>query len=427
MEDHPTPEDLRAFAEGELPKSRAHEVLTHFLRGCETCRGEAAGLLNLIRIRRGPRLTTPEQLHAYDEAFDRVFAVLGAGTAGKLQALAGVPADLQGPQLVEALLQQVWSLRHTRSPEMVRIGRLAVLAADGLDSRTYGERPLADLRCRAWAELGNAYRIMEAFGRSEEALSHAAGLLAHGTGDPLLEARVCDFEASLDSARGRFDRALRRLEDVFAIHRGRGDRHLAGRALLSMAICTGHAGRPWQALRLAEESLRLLDAAADPGLHAIALYNLLCFLVECRRPGQAREVLEAHRPRLIENGIPPLQLRWIAARIEAALGDPAGALRKLEAIQRAFKAANQHYKAANVSLDLAALHLRLAGWDHAYALVRDAAHTFEELGAGNRARAALNFLRNAFAETVATAQLVVRLSDLLRRVEKEPARRMELV
>ncbi|HSS50404.1 MAG TPA: hypothetical protein VLX28_15815, partial [Thermoanaerobaculia bacterium] len=71
MEAHPTPQELREFAEGGLPKEQTRNVVAHFLHGCGPCRAEAAALLNLIRIRRGPRVESPERLQIYDQAFDR--------------------------------------------------------------------------------------------------------------------------------------------------------------------------------------------------------------------------------------------------------------------------------------------------------------------------------------------------------------------
>src|SRR5436305_13203716 len=71
VEGHPTPQELRAFAEGQLPKARPRSVVTHLLRGCPTCHAEPAALLHLSRIRRGPRAATPERPRAYDDALHR--------------------------------------------------------------------------------------------------------------------------------------------------------------------------------------------------------------------------------------------------------------------------------------------------------------------------------------------------------------------
>ena len=35
--DHPTPEDLRSFLRGELPRQEAASVVRHLLRGCRSC------------------------------------------------------------------------------------------------------------------------------------------------------------------------------------------------------------------------------------------------------------------------------------------------------------------------------------------------------------------------------------------------------
>ncbi|HEV7785490.1 MAG TPA: hypothetical protein VGQ28_09155, partial [Thermoanaerobaculia bacterium] len=226
MEAHPTPQELREFAEGGLPKEQTRKVVAHFLHGCGPCRAEAAALLNLIRIRRGPRVESPERLQVYDQAFDRALEILQAtrpaaapeaaeaAAPAWLNALAGVSSGLDVPELVEALLDRAWSLRHEKPTEMVRIARLAVLTAGGLSAAAWGDPQVADLQCSAWACLGNASRIVGDVAQAQDALDHAATLFEAGTGDSLLRARLYDFQASLESARGRHDRALIALDVV---------------------------------------------------------------------------------------------------------------------------------------------------------------------------------------------------------------------
>src|SRR4051812_46181362 len=70
MEQHLTPQNLQAFASGELSREGARAVVAHLLSGCEACRSESAGVWLLDR----PRKAIP--LDAYDAAFDRALAVL---------------------------------------------------------------------------------------------------------------------------------------------------------------------------------------------------------------------------------------------------------------------------------------------------------------------------------------------------------------
>src|SRR6185295_19036756 len=69
---------------------------------------------------------------------------------------------------------------------------------------------LSDLRARAFAELGNAYRINDRLSDADAAFERARDYLEEGTGDLFLRAPVLDLEASLR-------RAQRRLEDAIAL------------------------------------------------------------------------------------------------------------------------------------------------------------------------------------------------------------------
>ena len=428
VEEHPTPQELRAFAEGELPKDRTRLVVSHFLHGCETCRAETAALLKLVRIRRGPREASPEMLRAYDEAFDRACEALqagrltdstaqGASDPAWLQALAGVAPGLRGAPLVEALLDRAWSLRHEKPTEMLRIARLAVLTAGGLSAEAWGAPRVADLQCAAWACLGNAARVTGDVPQAQDALDHAAVLLEEGTGDPLLKARLYDFQASLESLQGHYDRALVALDVVVSIHRERGDPQMEGRALISKGLQAGYAGRPRQALRLTREGVALLDEERDPDLILAALHNQLWFQVEAGRPREARRFLARHRERLNASEIQRLDLLWLEGRIEAAVGHLSQAQSLLDSAYQAFEAAGLAQKAANISIDLAALALRQGLPTKARALIRSAEDAFRDLDAPKSTLVALSFLHRRLTDREVPVHLVLRLADLVRRTQ----------
>jgi tetratricopeptide (TPR) repeat protein len=431
VEAHPTSQELREFAEGGLPKEQTRNIVAHFLYGCETCRTEAAALLNLIRIRRGPRVESPEQLQVYDQAFDRAFEILQASRLSDpaatetpalswLHALAGVASGLEGPELVEALLARAWSLRHEKPIEMVRISRLAVLTAGSLSAETWGDPPVADLQCAAWACLGNASRITGDVAQAQDALDHAAALFEAGTGDSLLRARLYDFQASLESARGRHDRALIALDVVIDIQRDRGDQHLEGRALISKGLQAGYAGRPRQALRLTREGLALLDEERDPDLVLNAFHNLLWFQVESGRPREAQRFLESNRDRLLAAGeTQRLDLLWLEGRIAAALNRVNFAQSLLNTAFQSFEAAGLAHKAANVTIDLAALALRQGEPMRARAFISSAEDAFRDLDAPKSTLVALSFLHRRLSQKQVPVHLVLRLAELVRRTQAQ--------
>jgi tetratricopeptide (TPR) repeat protein len=427
MKQHLTPQDLEAFAVGELPRDEARNVVAHLLSGCGACQNESAALWHLGQ----PQEALPAD--AYDAALDRVLTVLQVGrkataepaAAGWLQERAGVPADVQGPALVEALLQRAWDLRHESPDETRRISRLAVLAAASLSPETddaLDSQAAADLLSRASAGYGNACRIAGDLDEAQQALDRAAELLPQGTGDLGDRARLYEFQASLEAARGHYVPALEALDAAYALHFERGDAHLAGRDLITKGLYTGHMGRSRDAFHLTRRGLDMVDEAREPGLVLSAIHNQLWFLVESGRLREARSLLGAHRDRLATGETQRLDLLWLEGRIKAGLRNEAGGLRDLEAAEQGFTATGRRAQAANVKLDQAAVHLRQGDSARALALVRAAEEAFLQIDTPQSTRMGLAFLRRTLAERQIPAQFVLRLADIVRRGQREAAR-----
>jgi tetratricopeptide (TPR) repeat protein len=392
MAQHLTPQDLKAFAGGELPREAARTVVAHLLRGCGACRSEAADLWHL-----GPSPAPPED--AYDAAFDRLFAALGGGKT---------------EDEVEALLQRAWSLRHDDPEEMRRTTRLAVITASGLSEGS-------DLLSRAWAVYGNACRIAGDLSEAQQALDRAAEILGPGAGNPEDRARLYELQASLEGARGNDALALTALDAAYALHQERGDQHMAGRALITKGLYTGYAGRSREAFRITQRGLDMVDEAREPELVLAAIHNQIWFLVESGRLREARSLLGAHRDELATDEAQRLDLLWLEGRIRAGLRDGKRALLDLEAAEQGFAAAGRRSQAANVKLDQAAIHLRLGDAARALSLIRAAEEAFLQIETPQSTRMALAFLRRRLAQREIPAPFVLRLADIIRRGQRGAA------
>jgi len=426
MEQHLTPQNLQAFASGELSREGARAVVAHLLSGCQACRSESAGVWLLEKSQEA----LPAD--AYDTAFDRVLAVFQGGSgaiatapspaAGWLQERAGVAADVQGPELVEALLQRAWDLRHESPEETRRISRMAVLAAGALSPEIHGAPRVADLLSRASASYGNACRIAGDLDEAQEALDRAAELLARGTGDLADRARIYEFKASLEAARGNYDPAMAALDAAYALHIERDDTHMAGRDLITKGLYLGHTGRSRDAFRLTQRGLGMVDETREPGLVLSAIHNQLWFLVESGRLREARSLLGAHRDRLATGETQRLDLLWLEGRISAGLRNEEAGLRDLEAAEQGFLATGRRAQAANVQLDQAAVHLRQGDSARALALIRAAEEAFLQMDVPQSTRMGLAFVRRSLAERQIPAQFVLRLADIVRRGQRAAAR-----
>jgi hypothetical protein len=119
----------------------------------------------------------------------------------------------------------------TGPAEAGALATLVLAGAERLDRERHTAPVVEDLRARAWAAAGEGRRRQGDLAGAEEALRAAAGCLAHGTGDLLVEARLLEFEAALRREQGRRGEAAALLKLAAARYRESGETQLLERAL----------------------------------------------------------------------------------------------------------------------------------------------------------------------------------------------------
>jgi hypothetical protein len=128
------------------------------------------------------------------------------------------------------------------------LAELALAGADRLDPGEHPAAVVADLKARAWAAAGEARRCQGDLAEAEVALRAAAGALAQGTGDLLVEARLLEFEAALRWQQGRGGEAAALLKLAAARYRESGETVLLERVLAARGEVlregSPHASRP---------------------------------------------------------------------------------------------------------------------------------------------------------------------------------------
>jgi hypothetical protein len=291
--------------------------------------------------------------------------------------------------------------------------RASAIAAD-LDPLAYGPELTADLRARCFAELGNAYRVADDVEAAERALRRAGEESAQGTQDSLLLARIMDLTASLRGAQRRFGEALELLDAVYQLYERHGDRHNAGRALISKGLYTGYDNDPEEAVRLLSVGLTLIHPASDPKLVISAVHNLITFLADGGRFREAQRLLRRTRPYYYAEGdhLNLIKLRWLEGKIAAGLGRLPSAERSLLQARQELEGAGLYYHAAVASLDLAAVWLSQGKSAETRALVENLVATFRARRIARESLAALVLLKEALdldrAEPIALLRAVSR-------------------
>src|SRR4051812_37675123 len=219
--------ELADLLTGRLDAVGRQRALNHLHSGCSFCQQHLRALAELL-LGEGPWMAAePVAEDQYDEAFAkagvvaRSFRIRWRKEMEKLeraltlvdQAPGGLGDEsfpwrqaqtLHGWPLCEALLQKSYEARFSDPQRMLNLAQSAVNVAKHIQLERYPWPGfVADLRARAFADLGNAYRVNDRLSEAGTAFRQAIGHLKEGTGEPLTQARVLDLLSSLRRAQRR--------------------------------------------------------------------------------------------------------------------------------------------------------------------------------------------------------------------------------
>lgn len=440
MSEHPTASELKELVHGGLPEWRRREVARHLVR-CRSCRSAAASFAAAWPLRSLiPPDAPPVDSSVYDAVIDRAIlfvrkerdkvqrekahveeAVALLAEKG-IEGFLGAGRPPQGITACLALLEHCQALRYEDPLQMVQAAELAVQLAEGLSADRHSAARVADLRCQALVELGNAYRVADRLNEASQSLDRADAAFLQGSGDELLQARLFDVRASLHADRRRFEAACEALDTVYAIHRSLGDRHSAGRALISKGIYTGYANRPEEAIRFLRLGLRLVDPERDPDLLFMGMHAQVHFLVDLGRAEEARALL-SRRPLpsgAVGGRLTLLKMRWLEAKVDTALGASERAEQAFLEVKEGFAEAGLPYKAALAGLELVTFWMEQGRTEDAQSLVLGLVDMFNVLEIHREALAAVLLVHLAVLEGVGARKILKDVIDFLKQAEGDP-------
>lgn len=252
--------------------------------------------------------------------------------------------------------------------------------------------------------------------------------LSRGTEDPIEKARLLDLEASLRMALRDFEGTSKLLHEVVAVYRAAGERHLEGRALISLSkLLSDELGDLEEAVALLHRAATLIDVQREPMLGVCLQHNLTVNTLFLGHPNEAaRQLKEVERLVWIHGSrLDVLRLRWVEGQVKSALaevvdGEEAPELdrqaeRALREARDGFVTTNIPQEAALVSLDLATHFLERGRLGEVRELVGEMLPIFESLDLQRDVLAALAIFRQAAETEVATVKLVKQLSGWIKR------------
>lgn len=444
---HPDRETLDRFLRGRLPAVETRAVLRHLVAGCVVCRRTTSVFWNSAEVAE-PVAVAPSAEdggEGYDRIIDRVFRQIQhrdvllqreASEARQLVAeLAGHPFPHQlllvtnserfhSRSLCDQLLEQCHEAGFQDPQKAIDLAHLAVAVAHRVAHDEAPAEIVEGTRARAWAQLGNAFRISGDHAAAEQAFDSAAALLAaHPRIAALDRARVLDQQASLRRNQGRYGEAFRLLDRVTACYRQLGQWHLLGRALAQKAMVCDEIGDVETEMGLLRQALDLLDPQADPRIFLGARHNLILALTRSGRHREAFALLYHTRPLYLEAGdrINLVRLRWLEGSVAVGLGRIDRAEAAFREVRDAWVELGLAYDAALVSLELAGVYAMQGRAADLRQLAEEMLVIFQSVSIDREALAALLIFHQAAMMEEAEVRLVDHVAKFLKRSRHNPA------
>ena len=325
---------------------------------------------------------------------------------------------LVGVPILNYLRESSMQLRYEDPQGMVELAEAARVLADHLSERRYGTPMVADFRARAWADLGNAYRVAGDLETAWRTFRSAVSFL--GSKSQFLR-EIASLLASLLTDLRRFDEAGEILEACLQDPGGRDDAEGTVKILTQLGLLRGYAGEPERAIIIL---LRALDSLTPFSPHRLAVVHALALnLVDAGHFSSARVLVQRHERLYRKSGkLNTFRRLWLEGKVAYGLAELSKAEGKLNVARLAFRKADQEYDAALVALDLALIYLQQGRRSEVAWLVDEMVHRFRALGIAREAIASLLLLRKSCSDggrsCEALAAQVETIATILREISR---------
>lgn len=450
--EHPTVDDLITFFQSAslCTAPRPMHVVRHLLAGCTTCceRLQAAGWTGrrLERYVRIAEAAADDPKHDYGSAFagaERRLAAFFAPEAPLekpaetlLAELFRFPDEEQvrrvndprfgHPEVVRRLIDRGYAVRYEDPRKMHHLVLLARLAAQACTPKAAGSpERLEDLCARAWEQFGNSLRIQGLLPQADEAFTTAQDHCARGTGDPLLRASIIEHWASLRTFQRRFVEAMSLATEAGRIYRRVGKKQEYASSLVHKAIAAIYAGEAEPAIRILNQAIPLIDPEESPQLLFSACHNLIVAYIDAQKPEEALSLYFEARDLYREvDGHTMLHLRtaWQEGQLLRDFGHLEAAEAALRRARQGFLERELFYEVAVVSLDLAAIYVRLGRSEEVRQMANETVPIFRALRVEREVLGSLLQLHQAAGQEQKALELIRLLNTQLAPLSKHTSR-----
>ncbi len=444
MSVHPTSVEFGAFLmDASRPGDAASNgrIVRHLLAGCGICRQQLDQMgWDKVRLERLLSLRATEA-SAAAEAYDYTPAFLGAeralssfftrGTGPKPSAEAlwnelsvldaaeqirrvGEDRRFASPELIQQWIEGSLAFRFDDPEKILHLAHLSCLAAERCTAEDTGSpERLGDLRSQSWRQYANALRVQGRLREAEAGFARAFRYCQEGTGDPPVRAKLFAQMVSLRIFQRRFDEAVQLAEDAGRIYREIGQTNAFASTLVQKAVASLYAGDPEESVRTLNRAIPLIDPSGDPHLLLAACHNLIRCYIDLERPEQALSLYFEARDlyREFQDNLILLRSGWQEGQLLRDLGHFRAAEASLVRARAGFAGQELLYEAALVSLDLAAVYVKLADKEKLKEIVLTTVPIFQALGVDREALASLLQLEQLTQQGRQAFELIRRLSS----------------
>ena len=428
---HLTPaEILTLLALGRVDTSTTEKLLEHALVSCETCRERTetvAALLTGIATFESPLQAVLFDIRSRSMILRKIEIIASA----EFRELMALPQEkrrqrinraftrFRNPALVDLLVEES-KRRVTENPfDAYELAECAHDVALRVSIAEIGRSWAMTCVARANAHIGNTLRATGDFRRAEQILSGALAMFDEdGNGDPLIEAELLRFFASLRSDQRKFLEAEGYLDMAKGIYDTCKEPLLSSRVLVKKGVLLFDAGFPERAIPPVTEALRVLTPTLDQRLYLIARHNLTDYLQEVGQYRDAGRSMEELAPLYDQYPDPWTQNRrlWVAGKIARGLGDRRLAENLFARVRASFMAEGLGFHAALAGLDLALLYVEGGRSSEVKRLAVEMVPTFLAQDVHREAAAALVLFQEAAHREAVTASMLTELIAYMRRV-----------
>lgn len=275
-------------------------------------------------------------------------------------------------ELCRLLFDKCFEEAHRNRRQAVEFSRLALLAAELIDTSDLPPAIWRDIQAEAWAVVADTHRMAADLQEAKRAFKEAEKHLRAGSGTLMVRAELLIRKASLRCDLEHHEQGLRSIDQALCILRAGALPGEVSRALIVKGRLHLESNHPEVALSLFKEAWDLARDLTDRAQVLAIHHNMAACLCELEQFDEAAQPLAIAKSttKLLARPLGMLHVRWLEGRQAAGMGDVKLAEEAYGEAIDGFNSSGLEAESTRVGFDLARLYLRHRRVDRIHRLAR---------------------------------------------------------